>query len=65
VQVAAVLAIALVEPALARFSYSPDVRALLADYLALRLWSGGAAVGLEALANYYGGLGYTRLPTVA
>jgi MATE family multidrug resistance protein len=32
------------------------------DYLAVRLLSGGAVVGMEALANYYGGLGNTRLP---
>jgi MATE family multidrug resistance protein len=32
------------------------------DYLAIRLLSGGAVVGLEALGNYYGGLGNTRLP---
>ncbi|HET6921916.1 MAG TPA: MATE family efflux transporter [Anaeromyxobacteraceae bacterium] len=42
--------------------HSHDVRALMSDYLALRLWSGGAAIGLEALGNYYGGLGNTRLP---
>jgi len=64
-QAAAVSSIAFLEPVLARFSYAPDVRALLADYLALRLWSAGSAVGLEALANYYGGLGNTRLPMIA
>ena len=42
--------------------HAPEVRRLMAGYLALRLWSGGAAIGLEALANYYGGLGNTRLP---
>jgi len=42
--------------------HAPDVRALMTDYLALRLWSGGAAIGMEALGNYYGGLGNTRLP---
>jgi MATE family multidrug resistance protein len=40
--------------------YEPEVERLMAEYLALRLWSGGAAVGIEALANYYGGLGRTR-----
>jgi MATE family multidrug resistance protein len=43
-------------------SYEPDVRALMGDYLAIRLVSAGAVVGMEALANYYGGLGNTRLP---
>lgn len=51
--------------ALAQLGYAEDVRALMTGYLALRLLSGGAAVGLEALANYYGGLGQTRLPMVA
>jgi len=64
-QVLAVLFVAFLPPLLARFSYAPDVQELLAGYLALRLWSGGAVVGLEALANYYGGLGNTRLPMVA
>jgi len=64
-QVCGVLCIAFLPPVLARFSYAPDVQASLAGYLALRLWSGGAVVGLEALANYYGGLGNTRLPMVA
>ncbi|HEX2572061.1 MAG TPA: MATE family efflux transporter [Polyangia bacterium] len=56
---------ALVPVALGQFSYAPDVRALMTDYLVARLWSGGAAVGMEALGNYYGGLGNTRLPMLA
>jgi MATE family multidrug resistance protein len=48
--------------ALGRLDYAPEVRAMLADYLAIRLWSGGAAIGIEALASYYGGLGNPRLP---
>jgi MATE family multidrug resistance protein len=51
--------------ALRAFAYEPEVAALLADYLALRLWSGGAVVGLEALGNYFGGLGDTRRPMLA
>ncbi|HET9452521.1 MAG TPA: MATE family efflux transporter [Aggregicoccus sp.] len=43
-------------------SYTPEVRTLIHQYLWLRLLSVGAAVGLEALANFYGGLGNTRLP---
>lgn len=64
-QVLGVAALPLVPPALARFGYAPEVQILLADYLAVRLWSGGAVVGLEALGSYYGGLGNTRLPMVA
>jgi MATE family multidrug resistance protein len=37
----------------------------MTDYLVIRLWSGGAAIGLEALGNYYGGLGDTRRPMLA
>jgi MATE family multidrug resistance protein len=42
--------------------YEPSLRNLLGDYLSIRLFSAGAVVGIEALANYYGGLGNTRLP---
>jgi MATE family multidrug resistance protein len=54
-----------VDRALLAFDYAPDVRSLMATYLKIRLLSGGAAIGLEALANYYGGLGNTRLPMLA
>jgi MATE family multidrug resistance protein len=55
----------LIRPLLGLFPYAPDVRALMADYMWWRLLSCGPAVGMEALANYYGGLGNTRLPMVA
>ncbi|HET6280461.1 MAG TPA: MATE family efflux transporter, partial [Polyangia bacterium] len=45
--------------------YTSEVRQLVAGYLAYRLLSVGAIVGMEALANYYGGLGNTRLPMMA
>jgi MATE family multidrug resistance protein len=64
-QVAGVAAIPLAAPLLAQLDLAPEVQALMADYLAIRLWSGGAAIGLEALGNYYGGLGDTRRPMVA
>jgi MATE family multidrug resistance protein len=47
------------------FPYDPEVRRLIGDYLLYRLASGGAAIGMEALANYYGGLGKTRVPMIA
>ncbi len=59
---AAVLA---VPAALAPLPYAEDVRTLMADYLVIRLLAAGAVVGLEALGNYYGGLGNTRRPMVA
>jgi MATE family multidrug resistance protein len=52
----------LVPRTLEAFPYAADVRALLGDYLQVRLFGAGAVVGLEALASYYGGLGNTRLP---
>jgi len=47
---------------LSSLDYAPEVRSLMTEYMAIRLWSGGAAIGIEALGNYYGGLGNTRLP---
>lgn len=61
-QVLGVAAILAVGATLDLLDHAPDVRSLMSDYLALRLWSGGGAIGLEALGNYYGGLGNTRLP---
>lgn len=64
-QAAGVASLAVIGPALRIFAYAPEVRDLLHGYLALRLWSSGAAVGLEALGSFYGGLGNTRLPMIA
>jgi len=61
-QLVGVAGIPLASWAVGHLDFAPDVRSLLSDYLAIRLWSGGAAIGMEALANYYGGLGNTRLP---
>jgi MATE family multidrug resistance protein len=61
-QAVALLSIPLVPWAIARLGYAPDVRGLMDDYLGVRLLSGGAVVGMEALGNYYGGLGDTRRP---
>jgi len=61
-EAAAVLLLPLVPLVLSSFAYAPDVRAAMEGYLSIRLLSAGAAVGLEALAGFYGGLGNTRLP---
>ncbi|HEX8439727.1 MATE family efflux transporter [Archangium sp.] len=45
--------------------YAPEVREGVREYLRIRLLAGFVVVGLEALANYYAGLGNTRLPMVA
>lgn len=50
---------------LSRNSFTPEVRELMSEYMVVRLWSCGAAVGIEALAGYFGGLGRTRPGMVA
>ncbi|MFO0548854.1 MAG: MATE family efflux transporter [Polyangiaceae bacterium] len=44
---------------------SPSVRELIRGYMNIRLLSVGAAVGLEALGSYYGGIKNTVLPMTA
>ena len=61
-QVLCFAAIPLLPLILAPLSYTPEVRELIYQYVWLRLLSGGAAIGIEALGNFYGGLGNTRLP---
>ena len=50
---------------LGQLEYAPGVRDHMTTYLSIRLLSVGAAVGMEAFGNWYGGLGNTRLPMVA
>ncbi len=64
-QVLCLLLVPLLPAGLALFEYAPEVREGVRQYLQIRLLSGVVAVGLEALANYYAGLGNTRLPMVA
>lgn len=54
-----------IDAALGTFTYSDELRQVMGTYLRIRLLSGGAAIGIEALANYYGGLGRTRPGMVA
>src|ERR1051325_925026 len=61
----AALAIPFVPAMLGMFRYPPEVADSMATYLGIRLWSVAAAVGTEALGNYYGGLGDTRPSMVA
>jgi MATE family multidrug resistance protein len=63
--VIAVAAIPLVGPALALTGYSIEVRDQMADYMAIRMLSIGAIVGVEALGNWYGGLGNTWMQMIA
>lgn len=48
--------------ALGLFALDLEVRELMTTYVKLRLVGGGAAVGLEALSNYYAGTKNTVLP---
>lgn len=60
-------AVALVAlPALGDFlsllDFEPQLQSELEGYMRIRMLAIGAVVGVEALGNYYGGLGNTRLP---
>jgi multidrug resistance protein, MATE family len=66
--IAQVLALALipaVDPLVALADYDADVHTQMVSYLDIRLLSVGAAVGVEALGNFYGGLGNTWMQLVA
>jgi MATE family multidrug resistance protein len=54
-----------IDDALALVDYDDRVREAMASYMSIRLFAGFAVVGLEAIGNYYQGLGNTRLPMVA
>jgi MATE family multidrug resistance protein len=45
--------------------YSPTVRDEMSEYIQIRILSVGAAVGIEALGNWYGGLGNTWMQMIA
>jgi MATE family multidrug resistance protein len=42
--------------------YTERVRELLVDYMTIRLFSAGCVIGVEALGNWFGGLGDTLRP---
>jgi MATE family multidrug resistance protein len=54
----------LVGPLLGLLDFVPEVRSLMTDYLGIRLLALGAVVGTEALGNWFGGLGNTRLQMI-
>lgn len=45
--------------------YAPGVSAQLSDYVSIRMYGVAAIVATEALGNFYGGLGNTRLAMIA
>ena len=58
--VVSLLATPTIRPTLVLLGYSEALAAPMAGYMTIRLLSVGAAVGMEALGNWYGGLGNTR-----
>ncbi len=60
--VLAILAVPFIGRLLGLFPFEASVRDAMTGYLQIRVPSVGPAVVMEALANYYGGLGNTRLP---
>ena len=64
-QVLGIAAIPFVGTVLALTDFTPAVQALMTTYIQIRLLSAGAAVATEALGNWYGGLGDTRLMLLA
>ncbi|HMJ13079.1 MAG TPA: MATE family efflux transporter, partial [Polyangiaceae bacterium] len=59
------LALPFVPALLALLHYTPGVHADMSAYLGWRLWSVFPAIGVEALGNWYGGLGNTRISMIA
>lgn len=54
-----------VDSALNTLQYEGELHHLMSSYIRIRLLSGGAAIGIEALANYFGGLGRTWPASIA
>lgn len=61
---ASVAAIPALPAVLGLFGYEPAVRDAMATYMAIRLASAALIVGNEALCNWYGGLGNTRIAMI-
>jgi MATE family multidrug resistance protein len=61
----ALAAIPLVPLALHRLGYAPGVEHAMSTYMSIRFLSVGAVVGAEALGNWFGGLGNTRVAMVS
>ena len=59
------LALPLIGPALGLFRYTDAVRGEMTDYMQVRMAALGVMVGVEAINNYYGGLGRTWVSMAA
>jgi multidrug resistance protein, MATE family len=62
---AAAALIPAIGPLLEHTHYSPAVREQMSEYMAIRMYSVAAIVAIEALGNWYGGLGNTWMALVA
>lgn len=62
---AGVATIPAIGPLLGLTHYSASLRALMTDYMAIRMLSVTAVVGAEALGSWYGGLGNTWMSLVS
>jgi multidrug resistance protein, MATE family len=60
-----VASIPFIPTVLGMLSYQPAVYELMCEYMAIRLLAVGAVIATEALGNWYGGLGNTRLHMAA
>jgi MATE family multidrug resistance protein len=63
--VVAALAVPFVPALIGALDYEPEVAGPMADYMAIRLLAIAPIVGVEALGNWFGGLGKTRVHMVA
>lgn len=61
----AVAMIPLVPTIVGWLGYEPDVTREMSLYLAIRLVGVGGAIGVEAIGNWFGGLGNTRVAMIA
>jgi MATE family multidrug resistance protein len=61
----AAMAIPLVPLAVGSLGVAPGVERAMSEYMSIRLLSVSAVVGTEALGNWYGGLGNTRVGMIA
>lgn len=56
-----VVCLPLVGPVLGVFPYDAPVRELMTEYMVIRLLAMGPSIAIEALGNWYSGLGNTRI----
>ena len=61
----AAAAVPLADRALAQVGFAPAVAEQMSDYVGIRLYAVWAIVGMEALGNWYGGLGNTWMQMYA